>query len=141
MKTLFKYIISLSALLLVFFGQQITHTLQHTDGSDFTVAAHNTLLGNLDLNESTTHNTFASSNHTSGHHLFGVETSENGAEEDDDRSHKKFSAFGDFLKALFHLQKAVVSIDIHEEEEIFQAHEFKSSSFKSLFLVLEVFRL
>ncbi|SFT54068.1 hypothetical protein SAMN05216474_1187 [Lishizhenia tianjinensis] len=140
MNTLFRYIIALSVLLLIGFNQTIGRAFAEISGVEL-------LQGSSQQEDDTaysihgTHSHYLSAIPENGHHLFGVETSEGGAEEDEDRSHKKFSDFGVFLKTLFVLQKAVISTDIHEEEEIFHAHEFKASSFKSLFLVLEVFRL
>ncbi|MDX1446536.1 hypothetical protein [Lishizhenia sp.] len=138
MNTLFRYIIALSVLLLIGFNQTISRAFAEISGIEQvgSQAEDQSVYSIQDLHAHYIHATPENSQH-----LFGVETSESGAEEDEDKSHKKFSAFGDFLKTLFLLQKAVVSIDIHEEEAIFHSHEFKASSFKSLFLVLEVFRL
>ena len=140
MNTLLRYIIALSVLLLVGFNQTLSRAFDEISGVEI-------LQGSSQQDDDAayfihqTHSHYLQSIPEDGHHLLGVETSESGAEEDEDKSHKKFSDFGVFLKTLFVLQKAVISTDIHEEEAIFHAHEFKTSSFKSLFLVLEVFRL
>lgn len=90
---------------------------------------------------SANHLSFFSQNQGDHRHLWGLESSENGAEEDDDKAHKKLSLFSEFLKSLNLLRHISIGEDPHIGKEVFNSHIFKSSSFKSLFLVLEVFRL